>query len=151
MHLTAYLGSTSGTDLSSPIFALPLRPLTIDTSAFVAPSLPPLPPHPYAHHARSPCADDACVFLTNIALLPPPDAAPYPGPSRVSLEEWENHLGWVARGWIEGKELFNDEETWATGWPYAAAVDGRPETAFRSPDGALPSALLLLIGCCLEY
>lgn len=104
------------------------------------PSLPePLSPHPYAHHARSLCLpSDSCIFHTNIALLPPPDATPYPGPERVgSLQRWEEHLGWVARGWIEGEELWREEETWAREWAYQFAVDGDEKTAFRSPDGAL--------------
>lgn len=109
----------------------------MDTSAFRKPQKVPLAPHPYAHHTRSPCADDTCVFLTNIAQLPPPDAVPYPGPDRVRLEEWENHLGHNARGWMEGGELFNEEESWAVRWPYSAAVDDDPRTAFRSPDGKL--------------
>ncbi|BGP66545.1 CCR4-NOT core subunit cdc39 [Rhodotorula toruloides] len=101
------------------------------------PSLPePLSPHPYAHHARSLCLpSDSCIFHTNIALLPPPDATPYPGPERVgSLQRWEEHLGWVARGWIEGEELWREEETWAREWAYQFAVDGDEKTAFRSPD-----------------
>lgn len=118
-----------------PQSALPAVPAKVDTSAYRRPQTLPLAPHPHAHHARSPCADDSCVFLTNIAQLPPPDAVPYPGPDRVTLEEWENHLGWNARGWMEGGELFNEEETWAVRWPYSAAVDDDPKTAFRSPDG----------------
>ena len=61
---------------------------------------------------------------------------PYPGPEKVTLEEWENHRGWYARGWMEGGELFAEEETWAIRWPYSAAVDGDLKTAFRSTDGA---------------
>lgn len=115
-------------------------PLTIDSAPFLASPLPPLPPHPYAHHTRSPCSSDTCIFLTNIPLLPPPDAIPYPGPEVVqSLDEWENHLGWTARGWREhggdGAEVWGEEEGWAKDWPHAAAVDGREGTAFRSRDG----------------
>lgn len=94
---------------------------------------PPLSPHPYSHHARSPCTSDTCTFITNIPLLPPPDVVIYPGPS-IKLTDWENHLGWTARGWMEGGELFAEGESWARKWNYAQAVDGKLETAFRSPD-----------------
>lgn len=98
---------------------------------------PPLPPHPWSHHARSICLEtDSCLFLTNIQLLPPPDASQYPGPEKVKggLEEWEEAMGWVARGWTEGDERWREEERWANEWGYANAVDGDPGTAFRSPD-----------------
>ncbi|KAM0747421.1 hypothetical protein T439DRAFT_329152 [Meredithblackwellia eburnea MCA 4105] len=133
VHLVNYLTMVSGVAL--PPAKIPITPFSVDTSAYFATPMPPLTPHPYTHHVRSPCADDSCLFLTNIALLPPPDSAPYPGPSVVkTLEEWENHLGPTARGWMEGGELFNEEEAWAAHWPYAAAVDGFHGTAFRSPD-----------------
>jgi hypothetical protein len=66
-----------------------------------------------------------------------------------SLSQWENKLGWVGRGWLEGLteeekasgeeegELFKEGETWALKWGYGNAVDGDAETAFRSRDGAL--------------
>lgn len=129
--MSKYFGVKYPAKLDAP---LPPTPLKVDTSAYHRSHTLPLAPHPYAHHARSPCASDSCTFLTNIAQLPPPDSVPYPGPERVRLEEWENHLGHNARGWMEGGELFNEEEAWATRWPYAAAVDEDPKTAFRSPD-----------------
>ncbi|KAK4048899.1 hypothetical protein OIV83_004455 [Microbotryomycetes sp. JL201] len=117
------------------ITILPTVPDFVDVTRFKQTPLPPLEPHPYAHHARSPCLSDTCTFLTNINLLPPPDSVPFPGTTKVAnLESWENRVGWVARGWIEGGEMFNEEETWALKWPYAHAVDDDERTAFRSPD-----------------
>ncbi|GAA5831629.1 hypothetical protein JCM11251_000776 [Rhodosporidiobolus azoricus] len=139
---------------------LPTAPLNIDTSPYRSTPAPPLLHHPYAHHVRAPCltlpfpsssspsssssfahlpADPQCLFLTNLALLPPPDAIPYPGPSVVpSLEKWENHLGWTARGWMEGgqdgAEIWAEEEGWKRRWSYEGAVDGDVGTAFRSLD-----------------
>ncbi|GAA6004003.1 uncharacterized protein JCM10292_000647, partial [Rhodotorula paludigena] len=103
-----------------------------------APVSPPLAPHPHAHHARALCTppSDACLFLTNLAHLPPPDAVPFPGPERVAggLQAWEEHLGHTARGWKEGGERWSEEEDWARRWAYRNAVDGEVATAFRSMD-----------------
>ncbi|GAA5872830.1 hypothetical protein JCM1840_005863 [Sporobolomyces johnsonii] len=134
LHLTRFLFAQF--PALPPSTPLSKRPLAIETSPYRHSLSPPLPAHPYAHHVRSPCMpSDACFFLTNIPLLPPPDATPYPGPQRVrSLQEWEEHVGWVARGWVEGGEMWAEEERWALDWPYMNAVDGKPETAFRSPD-----------------
>lgn len=68
-------------------------------------------------------------------MLPPPDAAPYPGPGRIGLEAWETHMGSHGRGWVEGGELFVEEELWNIKWHYAGAVDGDWKTAWRSQDG----------------
>ena len=38
------------------------------------------------------------------------------------------------RGWIEGGEIWAQGEEWARRWGYAAAVDGRFDSAFRSVD-----------------
>ncbi|GAA5855579.1 hypothetical protein JCM5353_005456 [Sporobolomyces roseus] len=119
---------------------LPSTPFPVDVSSYHSTRSPPLAPHPYSHHTRSPClSSDTCFFLTNLALLPPPDATPYPGPNRVkSLTQWENHVGFVGRGWIEGDttEMWREEERWSLDWSYEFAVDGDPKTAFRSPDVA---------------
>ncbi|GAA6042739.1 hypothetical protein JCM8097_005558 [Rhodosporidiobolus ruineniae] len=126
--------------------ALPSAPRSVDVSPYRSSLSPPLPPHPYAHHARAPCfsvsassprdsADPQCLFLTNLALLPPPDAVPYPGPDTVgSLQRWEEHLGHTARGWMEGGEMWSEEENWKRRWSYDGAVDGDPSSAFRSMD-----------------
>ncbi|GAA5988666.1 hypothetical protein JCM10908_003667 [Rhodotorula pacifica] len=122
---------------SSESAARELTPLLSVSPAPYRPSLsPPLPPHPWSHHARSVCVEtDSCLFLTNIQLLPPPDASQYPGPEKVpTLQGWEEMLGWVARGWTEGDERWREEESWAVKWGYKNAVDGDPTTAFRSPD-----------------
>ncbi|CEQ40826.1 SPOSA6832_02462 [Sporobolomyces salmonicolor] len=134
LHLTRFLFAQF--PALPPSTPLPKRPIAIEISPYRHSLSPPLPAHPYAHHVRSPCMpSDACFFLTNIPLLPPPDATPYPGPQRVrSLQEWEEHVGWVARGWVEGGEMWAEEERWALDWPYMNAVDGKPETAFRSAD-----------------
>lgn len=140
VRLSAYLGARFPlAELSeSEAAAHALTPLLSVSPAPYRPALaPPLPPHPWAHHARSACAaSDACVFVTNVQLVPPPDASQYPGPpDRVgSLQRWEEQLGWVARGWTEGTERWREEERWALSWGYANAVDGDPATAFRSPD-----------------
>ncbi|GAA5866964.1 hypothetical protein JCM3774_003736 [Rhodotorula dairenensis] len=139
VRLSAYLGARFPlAELSeSEAAAQALTPLLSVSPAPYRPALaPPLPPHPWAHHARSACVEsDACLFLTNVQLLPPPDASQYPGPERVgSLQRWEEQLGWVARGWTEGNERWREEERWALEWGYANAVDGDPSTAFRSPD-----------------
>lgn len=86
-------------------------------------------PHPYSHHARSPCVpSDLCFFITNVPLLLPPDATPYPGPHRVkTLSDWENHVSDLGRA----------EETWSLSWGYENAIDSNPGTAFRSLDGEL--------------
>ncbi|GEM11861.1 CCR4-NOT transcription complex subunit 1 [Rhodotorula toruloides] len=134
VRLSSYLNA-SFPPSSSP--DVPITTVRTVSPVPYRPSLPePLPPHPYAHHARSLCLpSDSCIFHTNIALLPPPDATPYPNPERVgSLQIWEEYLGWVARGWIEGGELWREEETWARRWAYQFAVDGDEKTAFRSPD-----------------
>ncbi|SCV67240.1 BQ2448_5886 [Microbotryum intermedium] len=136
-HLYTYLDIPTSPSKPGERFRLPSEPLLLDTHAYhhVSRSSK-LPPHPYTHHVRSPCYTDTCNFLTSVSLLPPPDSVPYPGPDKVGdLETWENHLGWTARSWIEGGELFREEETFANKWAYANAVDGRDETAFRSPDG----------------
>ena len=136
--MTDYLAQHSPTPSQiGRVTTLLHTPNAVSSTPYLAPPKPPLAPHPYSHHARSPCHSDSCVFLTSIPLLPPPDAIPYPGAENVGLEQWENHLGWVARGWMEGGEIWAEEETWAKSWPYAAAVDGREGTAFRSPDGQL--------------
>jgi len=133
---------------SSPLTALSLPPLSSPPHR-LAPS-PPLPAHPHAHHARAPCTpSDACTFVTNVQLLPPPDSARFPGVAAVGegaagLQRWEEHLGHVARGWKEGGERWSAEEDWAREWAYEGAVDGELGTVFRSPDGAslsLPRAL----------
>ncbi|GAA6009378.1 hypothetical protein JCM10207_003754 [Rhodosporidiobolus poonsookiae] len=135
--------------------SLPPVPVLTDTSPYRTSLSPPLPPHPYAHHSRAPClstprsssssssallaglADPQCLFITNVPLLPPPDAVPYPGPEAVgSLQRWEEHLGYTARGWKEGGEVWAEEESWKRAWSYQGAVDGDPRTAFRSPDVA---------------
>ncbi|SCZ96021.1 BZ3500_MvSof-1268-A1-R1_Chr8-1g09951 [Microbotryum saponariae] len=135
-HLYKYLDIPTTPSKPGEKFKLPSKPLLLDTHAHHHTSRSSkLPPHPYTHHVRSPCHTDTCNFITSVALLPPPDSVPYPGPEKVGdLETWENHLGWTARGWIEGNELFREEETFANKWAYAHAVDGRDETAFRSPD-----------------
>lgn len=138
VRLSAYLGARfplALAEVSDPAHELtPL--LTVSSSPYRSSLSPPLPPHPWSHHARSICLEtDSCLFLTNIQLLPPPDASQYPGPEKVKgLEEWEEAMGWVARGWTEGDERWREEERWATEWGYANAVDGDPTTAFRSPD-----------------
>jgi len=118
---------------------LPSTPFPVDVSPYRSTRSPPLAPHPYSHHTRSPCLpSDTCFFLTNLALLPPPDATPYPGPNRVkSLTQWENHVGFVGRGWLEGDttEMWKEEERWSLDWSYEFAVDGDPRTAFRNTDG----------------
>lgn len=139
VRLSAYLGARFPlAELSDSEKATrELTPLLSVSPAPYRSSLsPPLPPHPWAHHARSACLEtDTCLFLTNIQLLPPPDASQYPGPEKVKgLEEWEEAMGWVARGWTEGDERWREEERWASQWGYGNAVDGDPSTAFRSPD-----------------
>ncbi|GAA5849348.1 hypothetical protein JCM9279_006456 [Rhodotorula babjevae] len=123
---------------ASPLTALSLPPLS-SPPHHLSPS-PPLPAHPHAHHARAPCTPtDACTFVTNLALLPPPDSARFPGVAAVGegaqgLQRWEEHLGHVARGWKEGGERWSAEEDWAREWAYEGAVDGELGTVFRSPD-----------------
>lgn len=146
VQLSSYLNMSFSPTHSSP--DAPFTTVRTVSPLPYRPSLPePLPPHPYAHHARSLCLpSDLCVFHTNIALLPPPDATPYPGPEQVgSLQRWEEHLGWVARGWTEGDELWREEETWARRWAYQFAVDGDVKTAFRSPNGASVGLALLAL------
>lgn len=140
VRLSAYLGARFPlAELSdSEKAAHALTPLlTVSPAPYRSSLSPPLPPHPWSHHARSACLEtDSCLFLTNIQLLPPPDASQYPGPEKVKggLEEWEEAMGWVARGWTEGEERWREEERWASQWGYGNAVDGDPSTAFRSPD-----------------
>ncbi|GAA5846050.1 hypothetical protein JCM3766R1_001350, partial [Sporobolomyces carnicolor] len=125
-HFTHYLNATySGLPATTP---LPTSPVPVDTSHYREASPPPLVPHPYSHHARSPCVpSDLCFFFTNVPLLLPPDATPYPGPHRVkTLSDWENHVSNLGRA----------EETWSLSWGYENAVDSNPETAFRSLDVA---------------
>jgi hypothetical protein len=52
---------------------------------------PPTSPHPHAHHARAPCADDTCLFVTNVATLPPPGRTPLSTDraGNFSLAKWE--------------------------------------------------------------
>lgn len=94
-------------------------PLEVDVEPYRATPPPPWPLHPYAHHSRAPCADDACIFITNVAALPPPDSVRFPYArdpnSTISLDAWENSLGFVGRGWIEGGEMYADGERWAMG------------------------------------
>ncbi|GAA5967764.1 hypothetical protein JCM8115_006439 [Rhodotorula mucilaginosa] len=140
VRLSAYLGArfplAELSDSEKASHALtPL--LNVSPTPYRSSLSPPLPPHPWSHHARSACLEtDSCLFLTNIQLLPPPDASQYPGPEKVKggLEEWEEAMGWVARGWTEGEERWREEERWASQWGYGNAVDGDPSTAFRSPD-----------------
>jgi len=93
------------------------EPIEVDVEPYRATTPPPWPLHPYAHHSRAPCADDACIFITNVAALPPPDRTRFPydrDPNRtVTLDEWENSRGFVGRGWIEGGEMYADGERWA--------------------------------------
>lgn len=140
VRLSKYLGARFPVDRLSEEEARlgAVTPLLPVSPAPYRPSLsPPLPAHPWSHHARSVCLEtDACLFLTNVQLLPAPDASQYPGPEKVkTLQEWEEQMGWVGRGWEEGTERWREEERWAERWGYQGAVDGDPETAFRSPDG----------------
>ena len=91
--------------------------------AFRESRAPPLAPHPWAQHARAACSDDTCLLLSNVNLLPPPDLVPWPGP-HVRLQDWHERLG----------RLHGDAKRWASEWPYHAAVDGRFDTALRSPE-----------------
>ncbi|GAA6025465.1 hypothetical protein JCM8202_003622 [Rhodotorula sphaerocarpa] len=139
VRLSKYLGARFPVDRLSEEEARlgAVTPLLPVSPAPYRPSLsPPLPAHPWSHHARSVCLEtDACLFLTNVQLLPAPDASQYPGPEKVkTLQEWEEQMGWVGRGWEEGTERWREEERWAERWGYQGAVDGDPETAFRSPD-----------------
>ncbi|GAA5909510.1 uncharacterized protein JCM6883_003969 [Sporobolomyces salmoneus] len=125
-HFARYLNATfSKLPSTTP---LPINPLTLDTEIYRNTPTPPLPPHPYAHHARSPCVpSDLCFFLSNIPLLLPPDATPYPGPNRVkTFSEWEQHVGTIGKA----------EEEWSLEWGYENAVDSKPGTALRSLDVA---------------
>lgn len=111
---------------------------------------PPLPPHPYAHHVRAANPHDTMSFVTNVPMLPPPDAVTYAGgrSKGVDLTAWEDRLGWAARGWVEGGELYADGERWALDWDYASAIDDDLRTAWRSPSSecrllGLPSVAML--------
>lgn len=114
------------------------EPETVDIESYRDTLRPPLLPHPYAHHSRAPCADDTCLFITNVAALPPPDVVRFPYATQandtITLDAWENSLGWIGRGWIEGSELYADGERWAIDWPFQAAVDRDWQTAWRSVD-----------------
>ncbi|GAA5875879.1 hypothetical protein JCM8547_001693 [Rhodosporidiobolus lusitaniae] len=166
LRFTSFLTSSSSSSPPSPFSTtyLPSLPPPLSnppsTSQYRDTLSPPLPPHPYAHHARSPCLsvpfpsshspssssssdllDPVCIFSTNVPLLPPPSLLPYPGPLAVgSLQRWEEHLGHVARGWREGMrergegEWWSVEEGWKGKYGWAKAVDGDPRTAFRSAD-----------------
>lgn len=98
---------------------------------------------------------EAVLYPLNIISAPPSNSyASAPSLSSRStiktvlgsLSAWENRLGWVGRGWLEGPtpeesergeagELFKEGETWAIKWGYGNAVDGDWGTAFRSRDG----------------
>ncbi|GAA5999501.1 hypothetical protein JCM5350_002780 [Sporobolomyces pararoseus] len=111
-----------------PTTILPNTPVPLDVTFYRTPASPPLTPHPYAQHVRSPCVpSDLCVFLTNLPLLLPPDSTPYPGPNRVkTFGEWENHVRTIGKA----------EQDWTLNWGYENAVDSNPRTAFRSLDVA---------------
>ncbi|GAA95283.1 hypothetical protein E5Q_01939 [Mixia osmundae IAM 14324] len=100
---------------------------------YSVPSLP-LQPHPYTHHTRSACWSGSCLFMTNVPMLPPPNSVTYPFGSNLTLDQWEQSTGWIARGWVEGGEPYADGERWALDWGYSGAVDGAWKTAWRSPD-----------------
>lgn len=144
-HLTTLL-KNEGENPFPVAKELPTQPITsnLNLSSYHNPRPPPLPPHPFAHHTRSASHAGTTLFITNLALLPPPDSATYPGPNVVELEAWENRMGYEARGWMEGGELFAEEEAWAGRWAYEFAVDGKVEgnamTAFRSRDGTSASS-----------
>lgn len=94
----------------------------------------PLLPHPHTHHARHVSPDDDGVTLvTNIHMLPSPSALTYPGPDHVQLEQWEDHLGHLARGWMEGTEVYREEEAWFVRWHYAHIFE-HDGAGWRSPD-----------------
>lgn len=126
-----------------------LELLPVQTSSYQTTIPPPLPPHPYKNHARSPTISSpssshpaiTSVFHTNVHLMPPPDVVSFPSPSSYNLTQWEESLGWVARGWIEGGEIFADGERWALDWPYENAVDGEFGSAWRSRDSTFTPAL----------
>ncbi|GAA5969540.1 hypothetical protein JCM3765_002659 [Sporobolomyces pararoseus] len=125
-HFSRYLNASfSRLPATTP---LPTTPVQIDMSFYRTPTDPPLKPHPYAHHARSPCVpSDLCFFVTNLPLLLPPDSTPYPGPHRVkTLGEWEHHV----------RTIGTAEQDWTLEWGYENAVDSKPGTTFRSLDVA---------------
>ena len=84
-------------------------------------------PHTYWHHSRSISQEHDCIFLTNVANLPPPDAVVYQPHASRNISQWENALGESPGLWKEGKQ-------WALAWGYYEAVDGDYRSAFRSPD-----------------
>lgn len=84
-------------------------------------------PHTYWHHSRSIAQEHDCIFLTNVANLPPPDAVVYQPHAGRNFSQWEHELGDSPDLWKEGKQ-------WALAWGYYDAVDGDYRSAFRSPD-----------------
>lgn len=91
----------------------------------INPSSSSAPPHPWAHHTRAASRDATLLFLTNVAILPSPASREY---SIASVQNLSAYEAGSAQEWRTGK-------TWNLEWPYYAAVDDDPRSAWRSLDG----------------
>lgn len=112
----------------------PIEARTVDTAGFAA-TISPLADeeaswkHPYWHHSRSISQENDCIFLTNVASLPPPHAVDYKRHEARNVSVWETELA--------QSEIWGNGRPFAESWPYEAAVDGNIKTAWRSPDSTL--------------
>ncbi|KAH8919529.1 hypothetical protein BT69DRAFT_1337198 [Atractiella rhizophila] len=97
---------------------------------------------PSTHFVRAASVTDVSGLWTNLPLYPSPTKIDFPYSLFLSnatgmrtLNEWEEHLGWIGRGWLEPPAgIWDVGETWAVNWGYGGAVDGDFRTAFRSID-----------------